>query len=202
MYPDHSLYAVVLRLIRCIERGIVVWFTGLPASGKTTIARGVAEKLKAEGYRVELLDGDWVRKTINPDAGFTREERKRHLLRVAWISRLLARNGVIVLCSFVSPYRDVRAEIRRIVEEEGIPFIEVFVKCSLEECIKRDPKGLYKKALRGEIPHFTGISDPYEEPVNSELVIDTEHDSVETNVEKVYSYVKKLLEFSQREGSG
>ncbi len=187
--------------MKCIERGIVVWFTGLPASGKTTIAKGVAERLKAEGYRVELLDGDWVRKTINPDAGFTREERKRHLLRVAWISRLLARNGVVVLCSFVSPYRDIRAEIRKIVEEEGIPFIEVFVKCSLEECIRRDPKGLYKKALRGEIPHFTGISDPYEEPTNPELVVDTEHDSVEANVEKVYSYVKKLLESSQSENS-
>ena len=188
----------VVALFRCIERGVVVWFTGLPASGKTTIANGVAERLRAEGYRVEVLDGDWVRRTINPDAGFTREERRRHLLRVAWIARLLARNGVVVLCSFVSPYRDVRAEVRRIVEEEGIPFVEVYVKCSLEECIRRDPKGLYKRALRGEIPHFTGISDPYEEPVNPELVIDTEHDSIEVNVDKVYSYVKRLLEETSR----
>jgi len=180
--------------MKCLEKGVVVWLTGLPASGKTTIARGVTEKLRGEGYRVELLDGDWVRKTINPDAGFTREERKRHLLRVAWISRLLARNGVVVLCSFVSPYRDVRAEIRRIVEEEGIPFVEVFVRCSVEECIRRDPKGLYKKALRGEIPYFTGISDPYEEPVNPEIVVDTEHGRVEANVEKVYSYVKNILQ--------
>lgn len=108
--------------MRCIERGVVVWFTGLPASGKTTIAMGVAERLKRDGYRVEILDGDWVRKTINPDAGFTKEERRRHLIRVAWIARLLARNGVVVLCSFVSPYRDVRSEIRRVIEEEGIPF--------------------------------------------------------------------------------
>ncbi len=185
-------------MIRCIEKGFVVWFTGLPASGKTTIARGVAEVLKARGYRVEVLDGDWVRKTINPDAGFTKEERRRHLLRVAWIARLLARNGVIVLCSFVSPYREVRAEIRRIVEEEGIPFIEVFVKCSLEECIRRDPKGLYRKALAGEIQHFTGISDPYEEPENPELVVDTEHDSVENNVRKVVEYLEQrgLIEVS------
>lgn len=171
-----------------------MWFTGLPASGKTTIARGVAERLRCDGYRVEVLDGDWVRRTINPDAGFTKEERKRHLVRVAWIARLLARNGVVVLCSFVSPYRDVRSEVRRIIEEEGIPFIEVYVKCSLEECIRRDPKGLYRKALRGEIPYFTGVSDPYEEPLKPEIVIDTEKNSIEVNVETVYSYVKRLLE--------
>jgi len=177
-----------------------VWFTGLPASGKTTIARGVAEKLKHDGYRVEVLDGDWVRRTINPDAGFTKEERRRHLIRVAWIARLLARNGVVVLCSFVSPYRDVRSEVRRIVEEEGIPFVEVYVKCSLEECIRRDPKGLYRKALRGEIPYFTGVSDPYEEPLNPEIIVDTEKNSVEINIETVYNYVRKLLEDISRIG--
>lgn len=179
-------------MLKCIEKGFVVWFTGLPGSGKTTIATRVAEILKSMGYRVEVLDGDWVRKTINPDAGFTREQRRIHLLRVAWIARLLARNGVIVLCSFVSPYRDVRAEIRRIVEEEGLKFIEVYTKCSLEECIRRDPKGLYKKALRGEIKHFTGISDPYEEPPNPDLVLDTEHDSIENNVAKVVNKLKEL----------
>ncbi len=178
--------------LKCLEKGFVVWFTGLSGSGKTTIARGVMEKLRKEGYRVELLDGDWVRKTINPDAGFTREERRRHLLRVAWIARLLARNGVIVLCSFVSPYRSVRKEVREIIEEE-VPFIEVYVKCSLEECIRRDPKGLYKKALKGEIPHFTGISDPYEEPENPDLVIDTEHNTIEENVEKVMEKIKNYL---------
>ena len=171
-----------------------MWFTGLPASGKTTIARCVAEKLKHDGYRVEVLDGDWVRRTINPDAGFTKEERRRHLIRVAWIARLLARSGVVVLCSFVSPYRDVRSEVRRIIEEEGIPFVEVYVKCSLEECIRRDPKGLYRKALRGEIPYFTGVSDPYEEPLNPEIIVDTEKNSVEINIETVYNYVRKLLE--------
>jgi len=191
---------VVKKALRCIERGVVVWFTGLPASGKTTIARGVAEKLKHDGYRVEVLDGDWVRRTINPDAGFTKEERRRHLIRVAWIARLLARNGVVVLCSFVSPYRDVRSEVRRIVEEEGIPFVEVYVKCSLEECIRRDPKGLYRKALRGEIPYFTGVSDPYEEPLNPEIIVDTEKNSVEINIETVYNYVRKLLEDISRIG--
>ncbi|HDD26300.1 MAG TPA: adenylyl-sulfate kinase [Acidilobales archaeon] len=178
--------------MKCIDKGFVIWFTGLPGSGKTTIAKGVLERLKGMGYRVEFLDGDWVRRTINPDAGFAKEQRRIHLLRVAWISRLLARNGVIVVCSFVSPYRDVRAEIRRIVEEEGLKFIEVFTKCSLEECIRRDPKGLYKKALRGEIKHFTGISDPYEEPENPDIVVDTEYDPIEVNVEKVINKLKEL----------
>ncbi len=167
-----------------MDRGVVVWFTGLPGSGKTTVANAVAERLRSRGCRVEVLDGDWVRRTISVGAGFTREERRRHLLRVAWVARLLARNGVVVLCSFVSPYRDVRAEVRGIVEEE-VPFIEVFVRCSLEECIRRDPKGLYRRALRGEIEHFTGVSDPYEEPLEPDVVVDTEHEDVEACAARV-----------------
>ncbi len=178
---------------KCLDRGLVVWITGLPGSGKTTLATGLAERLRSEGYRVEVLDGDWVRRTINPEAGYTREERRRHLLRVAWIARLLARNGVIVVCSFVSPYRSVRREVRGVVEEEGLPFLEVYAKCPLEECIRRDPKGLYRKALRGEIKHFTGISDPYEEPENPDLVLDTVASSIGDNVEKLYRLVKKAL---------
>ncbi len=172
--------------------GVVVWLTGLPGSGKTTIGRIVQEELRSMGYRVELLDGDWVRATINVEAGFTREERRKHLLRVAWIARLLARNEVIVLCSFVSPYRDVRAEVRRIVSEET-PFSEVYVKCSLEEAMRRDPKGLYRKALRGEIKNFTGISDPYEEPENPDLVIDTEATSPEEAAETLKNHVLNLI---------
>lgn len=176
--------------MKCLDKGFVVWLTGLPGSGKTTIARGLAERLRSEGYRVELLDGDWARKTISRGAGFTREERRRHLHRVAWVARLLARNGVIVLCSFVSPYRDVRREVREIIEEEA-PFIEVYVKCSLEECIRRDPKGLYRKALRGEIKHFTGISDPYEPPENPDLVLDTEKEEPAESVEKLYRLLRE-----------
>jgi len=171
---------------------MVVWLTGLPGSGKTTIATRVANILKEKGYKVEVLDGDWVRKTINVGAGFTKEERERHLLRVAWIARLLARNGVIVLCSFVSPYRDVRAKIRRIVEEE-VPFYEVWVKCSVEECIQRDPKGLYAKALRGEIKHMTGIDDPYEPPENPGLILDTVVDSVEENTSKLLEFIESRI---------
>ncbi len=184
-------------MIRCIERGVVAWLTGLPASGKTTIATTAARMLRDMGYRVEVLDGDWVRRTINPDAGFTREERRRHLLRVAWIARLLARNGVIVLCSFVSPYRDVRREVRAIISEEA-PFIEVYVYAPLEVCIQRDPKGLYKRALRGEIKHFTGISDPYEPPDNPDLVLDTVRDSVEANAKRLVEKILEVLGEAQR----
>ena len=178
--------------LRCLEKGLVVWLTGLPGSGKTTIARLVAERLRGAGYRVELLDGDWARRTISEGAGFTREERRRHLRRIAWVARLLARNGVVVLCSFVSPYRDVRREIREIVEEEGIPFLEVYVKASLETVMKRDPKGLYAKALRGEIKHMTGIDDPYEPPENPDLTLDTEKESPEESAEKLLSTLRSL----------
>lgn len=174
--------------MKCIDKGFVIWFTGLPGSGKTTLAKGVAEKLREKGYRVEVIDGDWARKTISLGAGYTREERRIHLHRVAWVARLLARNGVIVVCSFVSPYRDVRKMIRDIIEEE-IPFIEVYVQCPLEECIKRDPKGLYKKALRGEIKYFTGISDPYEPPENPDIIVNTIDYSVEENINKIISFL-------------
>ncbi len=156
----------------------MVWLTGLPGSGKSTVAKGLARRLRLAGYRVEVLDGDWVRRTINVGAGFTREERIKHLLRVAWISRLLARNGVIVICSFVSPYREVRDRIKRIVSEE-VPFIEVWIKCRLEECIRRDPKGLYLRALKGEVRHMTGLEDPYEPPESPDLIIDTENNTPE-----------------------
>lgn len=184
-----------------MEKGFVVWFTGLPGSGKTTVAEALRKKLQEAGYKVELLDGDWVRKTINPDAGFTKEERRIHLIRVAWIARLLARNGVITLCSFVSPYKDVRAEVRRIIEEE-VPFIEIYVKCSLEECIRRDPKGLYNRALAREIKNFTGIDDPYEEPENPEIIINTERNTVEENAKIVMEKLKKARLIKTQKSGG
>ncbi len=179
-------------MVKCLEKGAVVWFTGLPGSGKTTLARAVKEKLEKAGYRVELIDGDWARKTVSKGAGFTREERLRHLERIAWIARLLARNGVIVLCSFVSPYREARRMVREIVEEE-VPFIEVYVKASLETVIKRDPKGLYAKALRGEIKHMTGIDDPYEPPENPDFTADTEQYSPEELADQLIQLLKEKL---------
>lgn len=174
-----------------LDKGCVIWLTGLPGSGKTTIARAVERELRKKGFRVEVLDGDEVRKWLSPQEGFTREDRERHLRRVVHVARLLARNGVIVLCSFVSPYRKIREEVREIIESEDIPFVEVYVKCSLEECIKRDPKGLYKRALKGEIKHMTGLDDPYEEPENPELTLDSEKLTVK---ESAKILVRKLEE--------
>ncbi len=177
----------------CLEKGVVVWLTGLPGSGKTTIARGVASRLASDGYAVEVIDGDWARRTVSEGAGFSREERLRHLKRIAWIARLLARNGVVVLASFVSPYREARRMVRSIVEEE-VDFLEVYVHASIEEVIRRDPKGLYQRALRGEIKHMTGIDDPYEPPENPWLVINTEAEEPGESVDALYTRLKKVLE--------
>ena len=174
------------------NKGFVVWLTGLPASGKTTIVRRVSEYLQSRGFKVEILDGDEVRRWLSPEAGFSREDRERHLRRVAYVSRLLARNGVAVLASFVSPYRNVREEARKIIESEGLKFIEVYVKCSLEECIRRDPKGLYRKALKGEIRDMTGIQDPYEEPLNPEVIVDSENEKPDLCAEKIISKLREL----------
>jgi len=161
-----------------LDAGFVLWFTGLPASGKTTVASIVGEKLRALGRRVELLDGDDLRKKLDPEIGFSPEDRAIHIRRVAYVSELLARNGVAVLVCLVSPYIHTRAAAREMV---GDKFIEVYVKCSLETCIRRDPKGLYRRALAGEIPNMTGIGDPYEEPPNPDVVVDTEKNTAEEN---------------------
>ncbi|HID17137.1 TPA: adenylyl-sulfate kinase [Candidatus Bathyarchaeota archaeon] len=176
-----------------MDKGLVVWLTGLPGSGKTTIARKLAASLRSRGFNVEVLDGDEVRKWLSPEAGFSREDRERHLRRVAHVSKLLARNGVTVVASFVSPYRRVREEARRIIEDDGSRFIEVYVKCSLETCLKRDPKGLYKKALEGRIKDMTGVQDSYEEPLNPEVVVDTEEDTAEGCVKTILSKLKEVV---------
>jgi len=175
-----------------MSRGFVVWLTGLPASGKTTIARELEKVLRLEGFKVELLDGDEVRRWLSPEAGFSREDRERHLRRVAYVSKLLARNGVAVIASFVSPYRGIRGEARRVVENEGLKFVEVYVKCSLEECVRRDPKGLYTKALRGEISNMTGVQDIYEEPLNPEVVVDSEKMKPDECVKRIVEKLKAL----------
>jgi adenylylsulfate kinase len=174
------------------DRGFVVWLTGLPSSGKTTIARRLEKYLRDRGFKVELLDGDEVRKWLSPEAGFSREDRERHLRRVAYVSKLLARNGVAVIASFVSPYRNVRDEARRMVESEGLKFIEVYVKCSLEECMRRDSKGLYEKALRGEVRDMTGVQDVYEEPLNPEVLVDSERQDPDRCVEEIAGKLREL----------
>jgi len=169
--------------------GVTVWFTGLPCSGKTTIADRVAEILKEKGYRVERLDGDIIRKSpISRDLGFSKEDRRKNLERVAFISKLLSRNGVIVLATFVSPYEEIRNDIREIIGPER--FLLVYVKCPVEVCIQRDVKGMYKKALAGEIKDFTGVDDPFEEPANPDLVVETDKETLEESVEKVMTLLR------------
>lgn len=168
-----------------MDKGFVVWLTGLPASGKTTIARGLERELRARGLRVEVMDGDEVRQGLSRDLGFSKEDREKHAMRVAYVSKLLARNGVAVIVALISPYRSFRETIRKEIEH----FIEVFVKCPVEECARRDPKGLYAKALAGEIREFTGVDDPYEEPDNPELVLDTVAETTEESVAKVLAWL-------------
>ncbi len=169
-----------------MKKGVTVWFTGLPCSGKTTIAKQVEKKLEDEGMDVELLDGDTVREFIR-NRDFSQEGRNKHLRYIALMGRLLSKRGAIVLCTFVSPYRENRDFARSINEN----FLEIYVKTPLELCIKRDVKGMYKKAMAGEIKGFTGIDDPYEEPENPELVVETEKESLEESVRKVMDLLKE-----------
>ena len=167
-------------------KGVTVWFTGLPCSGKTTIADELAGILKKKGLNVERLDGDIVRKDLTNDLGFSKKDRDENIRRVTFVAKLLTRNNVIVLATFVSPYSKRREKTRKEIGE----FLEVYVKCPVEECIKRDVKGMYEKALRGEITGFTGVDDPYEEPINPDLVLETHKESVEESVNKVLSLME------------
>ena len=170
------------------DYGFVIWLTGLPGSGKTTIARGLEKELKTRDLKVEVFDGDEVRKNLSKGLGFSKEDRDTHNKRVIYVCKLLTRNGVNAIVSLISPYRSTRAYAR-----EQLPkFVEVYLRCSLEECIRRDPKGLYMKALAGEISNMTGIQDPYEEPLNPEVMLDTEHDSSGSNIQKVLAKLKEL----------
>ncbi len=172
----------------CDQKGFTVWFTGLPCSGKSAVADRVAEILRARGLKVERLDGDIVRQSLTRDLGYSREDRNENIRRVTFVAKLLTRNGVAVLTSFISPYRDIRAHAR---QEIG-SFIEVYTKCPLEVCIRRDVKGMYEKAMRGEIKEFTGISDPYEEPVEPEILLETDKETLEESAAKVIRRLEEL----------
>ncbi len=170
------------------ETGFTAWFTGLPCCGKTTIADRVAEILKKQGYRVERLDGDSIRKDLTCDLGFSKKDRDENLRRVTYVAKLLTRNGVAVLATFVSPYKIHRERARKEIGN----FIEIYVKCPVEVCMQRDVKGMYKKALAGVIKDFTGINDPYEEPQHPELIVHTDIETIDESVHKVLSTLKKL----------
>jgi adenylyl-sulfate kinase len=168
-----------------MKDGLVIWMTGLSGAGKTTLARFLEREISATGLRVEVLDGDEVRETLSRGLGFSKADRETNIHRIGFVARLLARNGVVVIVAAISPYRQTRDEVRRLVEADGVRFAEVFVRCPLAVLIERDTKGLYKKALAGEIEHFTGIDDPYEEPLDPDLVIDSAAETVEQSAREL-----------------
>ena len=165
------------------HRSGVVWFTGLPGAGKSTLAHLVEKELFNHGVRAYVLDGDNVRYGLNADLGFSREHRKENLRRITEVCKLLVDAGIVVLCAFISPYQEDRDYARE--RFAGDLFVEIFVKCSLEECLRRDPKGNYKKALTGIVQNYTGISAPYEEPANPDLVLETDAMSLAQSVAQV-----------------
>lgn len=172
----------------------VLWFTGLSGSGKSTIARKLEEKLYEKGILTYVLDGDNVRRGLNRDLGFSPEDRKENIRRIGEVVKLFYDSGVFVMACFISPYKKDRDVVRKLI---GKDFIEVFVKCSLEECKKRDTKGLYKKAINKELKDFTGISAPYEEPENPEIVVNTEK-TLDENVKEILEYLEiRLHSFQQ-----
>ena len=168
-------------------QGFTVWFTGLSGAGKTTIAHALEPVLRSRGLQVETLDGDVVRTNLSKGLGFSKEDRDTNILRIGFVAHLLSRNGVAVIASAISPYRDIRDRVRAQIGD----FVEGYVKCPIDELVRRDVKGLYEKALRGEIPNFTGVSDPYEEPLDPEVVVETDRESVEESLAKVLAAIEQ-----------
>ncbi len=171
-----------------MEDGFTLWFTGLSGAGKSTIANALVERLQALGRRVELLDGDEIRKNLSQGLGFSKADRDANIARIAFVAKLLSRNGVIAITAAISPYRETRDNARAEISN----FVEVFVDCPLEVCEQRDVKGLYAKARSGEIKQFTGISDPYEAPHNPEITVHTDRENVGQEVEIVLSKLTEL----------
>ncbi|MDM5187713.1 adenylyl-sulfate kinase [Bacillus sp. DX4.1] len=167
----------------------VLWFTGLSASGKSTVANGVARKLFERNIGNYVLDGDNIRHGLNKDLGFSESDRTENIRRIGEVAKLFVDQGTIVLTAFISPFREDRGQVRDVLEQGE--FIEVFVKCPIEECEKRDPKGLYKKARQGDIKQFTGIDSPYEEPIQAEIIVETHLHSIEQCAEQIISYLQE-----------
>jgi adenylylsulfate kinase len=170
------------------EKGFTLWFTGLSGSGKSTISGIVVEELKKRGSRIEVLDGDVVRQNLSKGLGFSKEDRDTNIRRIAFVADLLSRNEVPVVTAAISPYREIRDEAREMMDGR---FIEAYVKASVEECERRDTKGLYAKARSGEIKEFTGVSDPYEPPQDPELVLETEEETPEESASKIIAYLEE-----------
>ena len=169
-------------------RGVTVWLTGLPCSGKSSIAALVAARLEARGRRVEILDGDVVRTHLSKGLGFSRDDRDTNVRRIGFVAHLLTRNGVVVVVAAISPYAQSRREVRQLIGD----FVEVHVQCPVSECERRDVKGLYAKARAGELLAFTGVTDPYEAPEAPELVLDTLEQSLEESVHALLECLERL----------
>jgi adenylyl-sulfate kinase len=166
------------------KRGFIVWFTGLSGAGKSTLAEALRRQISG-GRPVEILDGDEVRTNLSKGLGFSKEDRDLNVRRIGFVARLLARNGVPTVTAAISPYAEVRQEVRRLAAEEGVPFVEVYVEAPLEVLADRDAKGLYKQAIAGEIQHFTGVSDPYEPPVRPDVLVQSDRENVDESVAKI-----------------
>jgi adenylylsulfate kinase len=164
--------------------GFIVWFTGLSGAGKSTLANALRDRLQAE-RAVEVLDGDEIRLYLSKGLGFSKEDRDTNIRRIGFVARLLGRNGVAAVGAAISPYADTRAEVRKLAEADGVPFVEVYAEAGMDTLVSRDVKGLYKKALAGEIAHFTGVSDPYEPPTAAEVVVRSDRESVEVSLDRI-----------------
>ena len=171
--------------------GYTLWFTGLSGAGKSTVAEIVEQRLRERGEPVEVLDGDVVRTNLSKGLGFSKEDRDTNIRRIAFVADLLSKHGVAVITAAISPYRETRDEARELM---GDRFIEIYAKASVEECARRDVKGLYEKAFAGEIKEFTGVSDPYEEPLEPEVVLDTENETPDQSADKVLAFIDSRVD--------
>lgn len=170
-----------------MERGFTLWFTGLSGSGKTTLGELLQQELRTHGRRVELLDGDVVRTHLSKGLGFSREDRDTNILRIGWVCEILARNGVVAIATAISPYRETRDQLRSRIPD----FVEIYLATTLEECMRRNVKGLYAKAIAGEIKEFTGISDPYEAPLHPEIALQTEGQTPQQSAAEVLGWLER-----------
>jgi adenylylsulfate kinase len=182
-YADQAIYEKLLG-----QKGALLWFTGLSGSGKSTIAKAFQKELLASGKYIVVLDGDNVRHGLNKDLDFSETGRKENIRRIAEVAKLFVNHGALVITAFISPYIEDRQQAREVVGKQN--FLEIFIDTPIEVCMQRDPKGLYKKALSGEIKHFTGISDPYEKPINPEILIQTKGQTLEESVADLIDKLK------------
>ena len=181
-----------------MAKGFTLWFTGLSGSGKSTLAERVRDILLERGMKVEVLDGDVVRQNLSKGLGFSKEDRDTNIRRIGFVCHLLTRNDVVAIGAAISPYKAIRDENRKLIGR----FVEVYCKCDIETLKGRDPKGLYEKALRGEIKNFTGVSDPYEPPENPEVIVDTASEDVDTSVNKIILTLEQLGHIPADDGRG